>query len=200
MTFTHIGLRTTDVDAAAEFYAAVFGRPAQGIFPLPPQAKARGAPAHWLGFITVPADSFSSSVEAFLARGAQRLGPPSDPGGTAILRDPGGAVVALTRGVPWQGESAAWHQLHAANAARVAADYAELAGVHLTGPQVSDIEGRPELHPHWLFYFAVGSLDGALATVTARGGRVVFPATDAGGMRIAVCEDPQGAEFGLLER
>ena len=64
----------------------------------------------------------------------------------------------------------------------------------------ADIAGRPELHPHWLFFFGVDALDAALARVRAAGGVVNGPTALPDGRRVAACEDPQGAAFGLIER
>ncbi|WP_370645436.1 VOC family protein [Corallococcus sp. EGB] len=59
---------------------------------------------------------------------------------------------------------------------------------------------RPHIHQHWLFYFAVDDLDRSLAAVTEGGGLVangthVMP----DGARVAVCEDPHRAAFGLRQ-
>ena len=51
---------------------------------------------------------------------------------------------------------------------------------------------RPQVHTHWLFYFAVDDLDAACARVVAQGGRSVFrPGGSVWGRRIAVCHDPK---------
>lgn len=50
----------------------------------------------------------------------------------------------------------------------------------------------------WLYYFDVTDLDGALATTQERGGKVMHgPMTVPGGMRVAMCTDPQGGWFAL---
>lgn len=64
---------------------------------------------------------------------------------------------------------------------------------------ISDIAGRPEVHPHWLFLFAVPSLDAAVARVRSLGGIAIGPTALPNGARVAVCDDPQGAAFGLIE-
>ena len=52
--------------------------------------------------------------------------------------------------------------------------------------------------PFWLYYFNVGDLDRAMASVKAGGGQVVHgPAELAGGLSIVRCIDPQGAMFAL---
>jgi predicted enzyme related to lactoylglutathione lyase len=57
---------------------------------------------------------------------------------------------------------------------------------------MSDIAGRPGVHPHWLFHFRVPVLDAALDVVRAQGGLVIGPFRAPSGERIAVCDDPQG--------
>jgi predicted enzyme related to lactoylglutathione lyase len=62
---------------------------------------------------------------------------------------------------------------------------------------------RPEpssVHVHWLFYFSVANLDDAIAKVRANGGNPQSAVVLPNGDRIARCEDPQGAAFGLLQR
>jgi predicted enzyme related to lactoylglutathione lyase len=64
---------------------------------------------------------------------------------------------------------------------------------------LSGVEGRPHVHPHWLFFFAVASLDVAVERVRTHGGQVLGPLEVQNGARVAVCDDAQGAAFGLIE-
>lgn len=57
--------------------------------------------------------------------------------------------------------------------------------------------GRPGVHPHWLFFFPTADLAAAVAAVRASGGSVVGPTTLPTGEAVAVCDDAQGAAFGL---
>src|SRR5690606_29475555 len=105
---------------------------------------------------------------------------------------------------------------------RAAADYASLFGWSFSGDEldldrlgrhrrfafgrgeafigmVSDVAGRPQVHPHWLFFFAVASLDAAVERVRTLGGSVIGPMELPNKVRVAVCEDAQGAAFGLIE-
>jgi predicted enzyme related to lactoylglutathione lyase len=222
--FFHYTLRTTDVPRARAFYSAVLGEDHADIVQLHEQALARGARPHWLGFIDC--GDVDASVSVFGARGAAPLGPKwVNPRGleAAVLRDPGGALVALAKpghtSVPHP--EVAWHQLNTADVEHAKANYAELLGwafqepldlgVHGVfhpfawepgGPAVgsmADVSRRPGIHPHWLFHFRVSSVDAALEAVRAHGGLVVDPVTLANGDRIAVCDDAQGAAFTLRE-
>ena len=64
---------------------------------------------------------------------------------------------------------------------------------------MSDIAGRPGVHPAWLFHFRVAAFEPALGAVRAGGGVVFGSFVLPGGARSAVCDDPQGAAFALLE-
>ncbi|HSY38440.1 MAG TPA: VOC family protein [Polyangia bacterium] len=221
--FCRIELRTTDVPAARRFYRTLLGDDDADIVPLPAEAIARGARPHWLGHLGVA--DVEGVVRAFVAQGATLLGPirPSATGGAlAILRDPGGAVVALATSPPAPVRAdVVWHSLNTADLARATASYCTLLGWQLTealdlGPHgrhhqfawsrggasvgaMAEIKGRPGVHPHWLFHFRVAALGPALAKVRAAGGLVLDPVTLPNGTRIAVCDDPQGAAFALQE-
>ncbi len=225
-TFGQFALRTTDADAARDFYARILGRDRAEIWPLHEQALARGAKPHWLGHLGV--QDAERAAAAFVERGATRLGParPTRDGGEAVvLRDPGGAVLAVATRPnenPGPGAEVVWHLLHTSNVARSTKDYAELFGWEFTGRvdlgapglfhpfawhvgggnvgAMVDIAGRPSVHPHWLFFFAVDALDLAIAAMRASGGVALEPATLPNGQRVCVCDDPQGAAFALCER
>ncbi len=65
---------------------------------------------------------------------------------------------------------------------------------------MSEMAKRLNVPPHWLYYFNVADLDGALERVAAGGGQVQNGPMDVpGGGRIAQCMDPQGGAFALFE-
>jgi predicted enzyme related to lactoylglutathione lyase len=168
------------------------------------------------------------SIARFVERGATQLGPapPTVAGGqAAVLRDPGGAIVALSNPPPEDLEptvKVVWHLLSTNDLARATSNYSELFGWALTGPidlgtegtfqqfawqspgqsvgALSDIAARPGVHPHWLFFFEVDALESAMSATRAAGGVVLAPITLPSGVRVCACDDPQGAAFGLLER
>ena len=218
--FCRFELRTTAPDAAAAFYDAVLGRRGDAITLLPAAAAARGAVAHWLGHIDVSALGGPEHVAAqLLARGALRLGPPQ--ADRALLRDPGGASVALIDATAPSRAGVIWHQLNSVDAGRAAENYAELFGWSLRdsidlGPDgvhrqfawsaegpivgaIGDVAGRPGVHTHWMFFFGVVDLDRALDAARSRGAKTIGPKLLPNGTRVAVCDDPQGAAFGLME-
>ncbi len=218
-------LRTTDVDGARAFYAAVLGDRKLEVFQLHEQALARGARPHWLGYIDV--GDVDRATAAFVARGATSLGPKwVNPQGleASVVRDPGGAVVALAKPAPKPRDSSVgveWHLLNTHDVERAKKNYSELLGWEFKAPldlgtygvfhpfawqtggvpvgSMSDIATRPGVHPHWLFHFRVGALGPAVDAVRAQGGIVVESVVIPGGDRIAICDDPQGAAFTLRE-
>jgi len=223
--FCRFDLRTTDVAAARAFYARLFGHERSVVWELHEQALARGARPHWLGHLGVA--NPEQSAADFVLRGATRLGParPTEEGGSAmVLRDPGGALLALS--TPPRAARAeldvAWHVLNTRDARRATADYSQLFGWETTenaelaalgafcefsfrpdGPRegvIADIAGRPGVHPQWLFVFEVPALASAVELTRAAGGLVLDPIALPGGEKIFVCDDPQGAAFALRER
>jgi predicted enzyme related to lactoylglutathione lyase len=234
--FCRYDLRTTDPDAARSFYSEVVGLdftgapsskepPPIAVWLLHEQARARGAPPHWLGQIGV--GDVDATVARLLELGSERLGPTvraSDGAAFVSVRDPSGAVVAVRASTgSARGAPVAWHQLHTRDLDRSWAMYSELFGwTHTETLDVADPVGGhrmfawedsgksvgsmantarwPGVHPHWLFYFPVTDIEDAVARVQARGGRLVAsPAVLTHGDRIAPCEDPQGAAFGLRQ-
>lgn len=223
--FCRYDLRTTEPEAARGFYQNALGLelgPMLGVGKLAEQARARGAPPHWLGSLAVR--ELEPVVQALLDRGSQLLGA-SERGeeheAFAVIRDPCGAIVAVRESAPIATRAPiVWHQLHTADLDRSCALYSELFGwsiartIETARPEgkhwiirladreigsLSSIAGRPGVHPHWLFYFAVADLERRLADVSANGGRPLAPIALPNGDRVAACEDPQGAAFGLFQ-
>jgi predicted enzyme related to lactoylglutathione lyase len=221
--FCRFDLRTTDADGARAFYARVLGHDQSTIWPLHEQALARGARPHWLGQIGV--EDVERAAAAFMERGAVPLGPTrptSDGGQVAVLRDPGGAVVAVSTPPPKPAsDSVRFHVLNTNDAALAVKNYSELFGWAMSesvdlgaqgvfqsfawGPgeanagAISDVASRPGVHPHWLFFFNVEKLDASITAARTAGGRLLEPIVLPNGDRICVCDDPQGAAFGLRE-
>jgi uncharacterized protein len=224
-------LRTTDVPAARAFYEAILGRDDAEIVELHEGALARGARPHWLGCIDVA--DVDAAAREFQARGATPLGPKwVRPDGVAgvVLRDPGGAIVAVAKSAAAAANSCAgvsrpevvWHHLNTTAVERAKLNYGELFGWEFTAPRdlgdlgvlhtfawrageavvgaMSDIASRPHVHPHWLFHFRVADLDLAVERARGRGGVVLGPLALPSAERVAICDDPQGAAFALLEQ
>src|SRR6188768_3417184 len=91
-------LRTLGVDAARAFYTTVLGPRELPMFELHEQAVARGARPHWLGCLAV--EDVDAMLDAFVRRGATSLGAKwknTEGIEAAVVRDPGGAIIALAR-------------------------------------------------------------------------------------------------------
>lgn len=220
--FDRIELRTPDPAAARRFYAELLAEPVADIVDLPAEAAARGAPPHWLGHLGVA--DVEASARALVLRGATRLGPtrPARDGGeSALLREPGGAVIALATAsaIPVR-DDLVWHLLNTADLAASVTAFTAL-GWHFLPPRdhgppglhhpfawqpaagavgaFLSTAGRPGVHPHWLFHLRIADLDRGLALVRAAGGLALAPQRLPDGARIAVCDDPQGAAFALYQ-
>src|SRR5687767_5667400 len=150
--FCRYDLRTTDPAAARGFYLGALGLDVSeagsllAVWPLHEQARARGAPAHWLGHIGVT--DLAATVQQLLARGSQLLGPAqlrgADGEAFAILRDPCDAVVAVRESSsPARPGPVAWHQLHTRDLDRSWAIYADLFGWSPAGT-LAAIEPEPD--------------------------------------------------------
>lgn len=210
--FVRWTLRTTDLEAARAFYAALLEEGAPEIVELPAVARARGAKPHWLGHLAAAAPD--ATVETFVARGAMRLG------GGELLREPNGAILAVTTPQQPARRDVVWQQLLVGDPARAARDYGELFGMKLgarielaehggfdqfswdggaaPAGSIGDLTGKPHIHPQWLFFFRAADLDAAMRYVREKGGIVLGPTDLPDGRRVAVCDDPQGAAFGLM--
>lgn len=225
--FCRYELRTIEVDQAREFYRELLGHDKAVVWPLHEQARARGAVPHWLGSIGVgDLQQLERTSEELLRRGATSMGPifeTSDGRHASVLRDPGGAIVGLTTPpAPEHVVDVSWHVLNTNDVAAAIANYKAvfgwtIAAQPLTGPHgsfhpfscgssessagaMSDIAGRPNVHPHWLFFLNVASVDTAVELTRRAGGTATDPIETPAGDRIAICEDPQRAAFGLMER
>lgn len=71
------------------------------------------------------------------------------------------------------------------------------------GGPVAGVLGMDEawagIPPHWMSYFQTADIDAACATVRAAGGAVPYGPFPTPFGRVAVCRDPQGAHFSLLQ-
>ena len=209
--FCRYELRTTAVESAGHFYAQVleteFDRLAGTlrhasqeialITELPEPARARGAPAHWLGHMEVENIDLAGDLACSL--GGLALGPQrSSPDGmTRAMKDPCGAVFCLSeRRAAARPAKVLWHDLHTTDNLRMQSFYLRL-GFQLPSARaaIHDTARRPGVHPHWLYYFEVESLERAAERVRKLGGKVLPVAHP--DFNSAYCEDAQGAAFGL---
>ncbi len=245
--FVWYELLANDTAAAAGFYPGVIGWTTQqwktppgtppytmwqnganaigGMMTLPPEAKAAGAPSHWVGYVSVP-DTDAAFKQA-TGLGAMTLMAPFDipeVGRAAVIKDPQGAVLSLFRpsmagsgNLPPRGVgNVSWHELATDDASKAWTFYETMFGWKKgdamdMGPmgiyQIFTIDGvpmgamfnRPPQIPvsNWLYYFQVEDLDRAVERAKQGGGKILNGPMDVPGGRIAQCMDPQGAAFAM---
>ncbi|MGE0435040.1 MAG: VOC family protein [Planctomycetota bacterium] len=72
-----------------------------------------------------------------------------------------------------------------------------ILGESQTGPGMMKSEGGP---PMWVSYVDVKDVDKSASVVTSAGGKILAPPMEVPTVgRIAICQDPQGAVFGLFK-
>jgi hypothetical protein len=239
-------LLSTNPDAAIPFYRKVVGWdvtlwdqdpgyrmftssgvPVAGLMLLPEQAKAGGAPPHWISYVSVR--DCDQTVAQAVRMGAMTYLEPMDVptvGRVAVLADPQGATIGVyqpaTSGHP--SEEAAlgdfsWHELVADDWKTAWEFYHALFSwepdhqfdmgpmgtywIFRRGPGSRMMGGMftrpPEIpHAHWLPYVHVASAHRAAELGGKHGGRVINgPMEVPGGDYITQLLDPQGATFAV---
>ena len=246
--FCWYDLNTTDPDAAGDFYKKVVGwgeeiwEGEKGGYPmwkvgdkaiggrgeLAEEAKAMGAPPHWLGHIS------TDDIQATVAK-AKELGgnvfvePFAIPsiGQMSVLADPTGATFSVFQPEgdlmepPGDRETGAicWNELMTGDLEASWTFFSTLFGWDKTGSMdmgpggeyrmfgfgetsIGGMTGKPDEMPvsAWCYYAVVPSLDKALVMTRELGGQVTLePMEIPGGDTIAVINDAQGAFLGFLE-
>lgn len=199
----------------------VDGKPVGAISPQP--APQQGAPPVWNSYVTV--DSADAALERAKELGGDVHAPAFDvfdAGRMGVVQDPQGAYFCVWEPKAHIGAQLvnghgllSWNELHTTDVAAAESFYASLFGwsveeIDIGGGayHVISVDGHsngaltdqlgPGAPPHWLVYFGIDDLDGALAKISELGGTVVQPAMDVGeGNRIAVAQDAQGGWFAL---
>lgn len=223
-----LGWSTTDMPMAEPYAIAdIGGKHVAGIMKLPEQAKAMGAPPHWLSYVAVD-DCDAAAKKATSVGGTVVFGPVAmGPGKMAVVQDPAGGTFALwqplqSMGVFLYGETNAlcWNELITTNVDAAGKFYGGLFGWTFEPVQMSpeltyiiiknagqmiggmmaqpkDMAGAPSM---WNVYFAVADADATAAKTVALGGKVFQPPADIPNTgRFAVLADPQGAAFSILK-
>jgi hypothetical protein len=184
-------LTTTDLASAAKFYAAVAGLktapapfdasyttfsgaggPMGGLFPLPDEARAMGAPPNWLSYIgTADVDETVRHAQSIGGKVIKAAADIANGGRFAILQDPQGAVFAVyaslqpyqpPASVPMGGMS--WHELATTDYQAAFSFYSQLFGWHV----LSDMDMGPGMGTYRLF--------GAEGSTEQMGGMYTKPA------------------------
>lgn len=196
---------------------------AAGMGPIPEGAEF---PPSWTVYLAV--EDVQATVARAQELGGQVVTPPFEvpsQGHMAVVADPGGAVVGLwqplehagftTMGAPG---TPCWFEVNTRAGEATRDFYTALFGLtHESMPMGATAYwtvhqgGRPRygvlqmtdewegIPPHWMAYFTVPDTDAAVAAVKVAGGRLHVGPRDTAFGRFAVCGDPQGATFTLLQ-
>jgi uncharacterized protein len=155
--FAWYELMTTDIAAAAAFYAGVMGWdtqdastpdlaytltmvgtvPVGGLMGLPPEARKKGATPRWMGYVAV--DEVDAVARLFKRLGGSIYVPPTNTniGRISVVADPQAATLALVTGLkPGRQDSAGldeighvgWHELLADDWKKAFAFYGDIFG------------------------------------------------------------------------
>lgn len=244
-------LNTTDAEAGAEFYKSLIGwgteiftppggepytmitrggMPIGGIMTLMAEAKAAGAPSHWLVYIGAD-DTDATYRKAIEAGGKSYVAPADIPevGRFAVVADPWGAIFAIytpgSQPMPEGGVEPgdfSWHEISADDLEKSWSFYQslfgwEVQGEHDMGPEMGIYRmfGRPggrmiggmyrraaEMPVNiWGVYVKVDDVTRKSEQAVAAGATVVFPVMEVpGGDHIVGLTDPQGAYFSLHQQ
>ncbi len=245
--FVWYDLMTSDPKGAGDFYTGLIDwgtrswddggenhtlwtnrdTPFGGVVELTEEARAAGAPAHWLAYVAV------EDIRATIARagelGGSVLHGPTDissVGIWAVLTDPQGALFSIYQsagelpaeaGDPEIG-GFSWHELATSDSKSALSFYSDLfgwksgeamdmgeagtyqlygAGGDPLGGMFDKPNGMPG-PPMWLYYVKVRDVNEAVKKVAELGGQVINgPMEVPGGDLIAQCLDPQGALFAI---
>ncbi|MGH9477437.1 MAG: VOC family protein [Terriglobales bacterium] len=195
---------------------------AAGCFQLPEELRKQGVPPHWLIYVsTKNADEMARRAVELGGKLVRTPFDVEDMGRMAVVQDPQGAVFGLWQaksfgGFEARGDNAfCWADLVVPHPEQASGFYGELFGWRLwQGERDSSgywlinngdktIGGVPpaedaQAPPHWLAWWQVADCDAAVEDAEANGARALLrPWTMERVGRLAVLQDPQGAEFGL---
>jgi predicted enzyme related to lactoylglutathione lyase len=201
--------------------------PVAGMMRMRPDMAPDEAPHHWLGYVGV--DSTDATYAEAMRRGAHSYREPMDIPGVgrfAVIGDPWGAVLAMLQPVtpdappfPAPVGHLAWADMGTDDLPGALEFYGALfgwtAGEHFDmgalGPyQIVQAHGLDVVGlyqrsaemppPAWIYYTRTAHLDDAVARCSVAGGSILMaPHEVPDGSRIAVCLDPVGAVFALVE-
>jgi uncharacterized protein len=207
------GYRTCELDES----------PVAGIGP----QQNENQPPWWMTYFSV--EDIVASVETAKKLGAEIAVESAELGTIgklAVLVDPTGAVFSLWQPGDLIGAhivnepgALAWHELTTRDAAASIDFYQGLFGWDAETLQIGDNEyvsfalgAMPiagmtvmgdkwpvEAGSQWMVYFTVENPDESVAVVEKFGGEVCLPPTDSPIGRFAVCNDPHGATFSMLQ-
>jgi predicted enzyme related to lactoylglutathione lyase len=246
-SFCWADLATTDVEAALAFYTGLFGWTSESrgidgggeyhtlrgkdgmeISGLFAHDAGMGRAADWLSYVAVAnAAETAAKVEGLGGEVVTEARDIADAGRAAVLRGPGGELLALWEARNHPGAelrnrpgAMCWNELITRDADASRAFYTNLLGWD------TDLQQRPgyryttflrarlpacgmvempeesgEITPRWMVYFGVQDCAAATAKAESLGGTVGLSCTDVPGIgTFAALADPLGAVFSVVKR
>ena len=222
------GWKTEDMKTAMGPYAIakVKGKDAAAIAGLDPK---QGMPPHWSCYFSVAnVDEAAKKAASLGGKILAAPRDAEEAGRMAVIADPSGAAFCLWQAKKHLGAAIAnehgavtWSELSTRNVDACGKFYAKLfnwepatmampGGMQYTtfnagkdmraGMMAMPAEVPAQVPSYWAVYFAVTNCDKSLAQIGKLGGKVVVPATDIPNVgRFAMCNDPQGALFAILQ-
>ena len=222
-SFVWYEMLATDTKAAVDFYTKLIGwttqewndmgqpytmwvageKPFAGLMELPEEARAAGAPPHWLAYVAV--DDVDQTTAKAVELGATVLVPAQDipkVGRFSIIADPQGAVISPFKSLEASTDACdempmlqfSWHELATSDLDGAWVFYSEVFGWKVVDDmdmgdaglyRMYGFEGRPPLGgmynkpaevpgpPAWLFYVMVEDVGALVDQVTNLGGTVL---------------------------
>ena len=175
-----------------------------GIMALSDEAKARGVPPNWTGYVAV--DDVDADARKAKALGGSVMLEPTDIPGIgrfSVIGDPQGAAIAIMTPAPMDTErprapegaegDCGWHELYGAKPQDGFGFYGDLFGWTRVeamdmGPMgtyqtfanpdgtVGGMMQKPDNIPgcFWVYYFRTGQIDAAAKRVTDTGGQIIM--------------------------
>lgn len=236
---------TRDTQAALAFYTEVVGwktqafpeggdymmwvgsqGPLGGLYELPKEAEAMGAPPHWIG--TVRVDDVHATAAKATELGGKILKAPEEMPGVgrfAVLADPQGATLsvftpegAMQMHDPSKHGEVCWRELMTSDCEAAVAFYGALFGWKIldemeVGPMskyrifglgeeqlggIMPVPSEARMPPMWCYYVNTEDFEATFERAKQHGAKVVHGPVDIpGGGRIVQLTDPQGALFAL---
>jgi predicted enzyme related to lactoylglutathione lyase len=221
--FVWYDLMTDDPKAAKDFYSTLIGwgtqeweggdqpytmwtnkqTPLGGVMELSEEAKAAGAPPHWMAYVQV--EDVEQAVAKVQEAGGAVLHPATeipDAGSFAVLADPQGATFAIYTSVNPQSQDSAdegqvgmfsWNELATSDYKEAFSFYSDLFGWEpqeamdmgpggiyqiygQSGAPLGGMFNKPDEMPGpplWLYYVSVKDVHQSVAKVTELGGQVL---------------------------
>lgn len=221
--FVWYDLMTNDPKAAQDFYGPLIGwgtqkweegdqpytmwtnkeKPLGGVMELPEEAKAAGAPPHWMAYVEV--DDVEQTVAKVEEAGGSVLHAATDVPGAgwfAVLTDPQGAAFAIYKSANPESQDStdkdqigrfSWNELATTDYKGAFSFYSELFGWEpqeamdmgpggiyqiygQSGAPLGGMFNKPDEMPGppmWLYYVSVKDVNESVAQVTELGGQVL---------------------------